>query len=152
MGAAAPIMAVAVPLVMGGVQAYTTYKGYKDQKKAAKESERSYERDVEYQRMETEEQVRRTELEHQQQEAKARALAAASGTKVQGTVSMFLKEMEEENLREIDWIAKSGASRADIIRERGRMARKEGKARAQSTLYEGIAGGISSVGKATSWW
>ncbi len=64
----------------------------------------------------TEEESRRMLREQNQIQSMTRAITGASGTTGTGSQSLYLKDMQEEQSRELNWLRKVGASNAASIR------------------------------------
>ena len=104
---------------------------------------------VERERIETEESIARTEIEHGKTEAQARMEVAASGFAVGSSLDKYVATMQEEHTSDVDWMRTSGASRA-AIQERESAARyRSGMDRSSATKVAGI--GSAFVGIAKLW-
>ena len=135
-----------VPEVIAGVgllisAASAGYSIYSSEK-AAKEAEDIADANAAREAAEAEEMAQRAEKEAAREESLARAKAFASGVGGEST-DLYLKDLTTTNRREIDWIRKSGASKADITRS-------EGSAQASALRREGVAAGIDFAGQAGS--
>lgn len=108
-------MAQAAPIIMLFSTAFSMYQTYKSKEEMKKSTARNAQMEEEM----AKEEARRTEIEQAKAESLARARGAASGTTGEGTVSDWLQTMKEEHKADIDWIIKSGKSRAEAIRLRG---------------------------------
>jgi hypothetical protein len=67
----------------------------------------------------TEEEIRRTAREQGQIQSLTRAITGASGTTGTGSQSIYLKDMQAEQSRELNWLRKVGASNVSAIRRQG---------------------------------
>lgn len=115
-----------------GFDRETGAQGFKDAAQAARELG---EKNAEFTEQETAEQVRRKEGAARYKEGMAQAQAAASGIKTSGSTDLYLSEMMAEHKREVDWVKKSGKSRAGIERSKGDLAHKQGMAQAQAQQF-----------------
>ncbi len=110
-------MAMALPYLMVGIQAYGMYstdEAADDQEDIAREN-------ADRQRMESEEAVRRLTKRQEQSESQAKAMAAASGVQVSGSIEDYLDIMQKTNKSEADWLKKSGLSAASIMQREGEL-------------------------------
>lgn len=129
------------------------------QREAAREQRRMSELNASAIEAETSEQARRMKGDIAQKEATARARAAASGASVEGTsVGTYLEELSAEDQAQLDWLVKSGQTRAGITREEGVSAEKAGMAQAGATKTAGTIeagqsmwGGVSEYGTQQGW-
>lgn len=140
--AVVPIIATAVGTIASVIgqrkQAKSLEAAAGQQRMAAQEAERIGEMNAASQEAETRETVRRETKAAEEAASLRKAKAAASGGTFGGSTGAFLEEQSERERSYIDWLEKSGASAAQIERERGRLAGMEG--RASATLTEGRAG------------
>lgn len=162
-------MAAAIPIVISVAGAYLSYKSQQDaasdQEKMARENARQQEMAAEMNArrvsQETDEESRRMSKMQREQEATARAKAAASGVQQSGSISEYLEGMMSENQAQLDWHKKSGQSRVDEILWTGQsqadLSRMEGKYRSdasKSKSYGALlsgAGDVYGYGKGTYW-
>lgn len=112
---------------------------------AGRQAKRTAKANAELARLETEEEIRRTRKMQQREEALARAKAAASGVSEGGSMSSYIKEMEQENSRQLEWMRKAGRSRSSVIKEEGDAAWK-------SSLASAAGSFASAVGAGYDWW
>ncbi len=101
--------------------------------KAAKKAERLGALNADYIGEETAEQKRRLRFEQGKTTATAKTNIAASGfrsgARTQGAShTAYMKSMKTQQQSELDWLTKSGESRAKIAREGGDMAASQMKA------------------------
>lgn len=117
---------VAVALTV--FSAVKQYQAGQEAKAIGRENERNILR-------ETEEEARRLSREQGAQEARARAIAAASGIKVKEGESFaeVLGDMSSEHARQLSWLRTAGKSRAKIARKQGAQAASAATAQAAST-------------------
>ena len=109
----------AVASVIGSVasivsQVNAASKAAESQARAAQQAAELGEKNIELIRAETGESMRRLSAQQERQESQARAMAAASGAKLEGSPLTFLTEMEEENQAELDWVKRAGLSKEEI--------------------------------------
>ncbi len=117
-----PVVAIA-SLAIGVV---SSLFGAAGKKKAAKQAKRLAGLNADYIEAETEEQKRRLKFEQEQTAATTRTGIAASGFRsgaktMGGSHRSYLKSMKDQQQSEMDWLTKSGASRANIAREGGNV-------------------------------
>jgi len=107
---------------------------------------------------ETQEQARRVSAQQREAESMALAKAAASGVQVSGSTKDYLSDMSTENKRQLDWLKKSGKSKANLarsgayvsasgVRESGTQAKYGGYSDAVKTAGTTIAKGADE-----GWW
>lgn len=128
-------MAVALPYIavaLAGVSAVQQVEAAGDAKRAARANARALE-------AETAEEARRLKKEQASQESKSRALAAASGGGGQSQTS-FMESQKKEHANELDWLKRSGSSRASSARAGGSLAAKQGYAGAVGTVASAVSG------------
>jgi len=127
-------MAAALPYLTVAMAGYSIYSS----EEAAGEQEDLAQANSERQRMESEEAVRRLTLRQEQSESQAKAMAAASGVKLTGSVTDYLDLMSKVNKEEADWLVKSGLSAASIMEREGQieadMTRRSGRANFANTF------------------
>ncbi len=93
-------------------------------------------------RAQTEEQLRRTKLQQEQQLGYAQAAGAASGVEYDSpSLQLHLASMSAEFQRQRDWLAKTGAQQAGDISSAGTAG-----------LVGDLGGTLFSFGKANNWW
>ena len=127
-------------IALGGLvlsAAGTAYGVYSSEKQAA-EAEDIAEDNARRQSAEAEEMAQRAENEAAREESLSRARAAASGATGE-SMDLYQEDLAKTNQREIDWIRRSGASRADAIKQ-------EGYAQASGYRSAGIEQGIRGAG------
>ena len=119
--------------VVGGFTGETQRDAGKDAKKLGKKN-------AEYIRQETSEQVRRLELAQEQVIAKTKGAQAGSGIELGGgTVDTYIAEMKNNFAKELDWLKKSGKSRAAIAKEGGNVANAQAQAAGWGTAAQSIS-------------
>ena len=127
------------------------------QEAAAAEAEKLAEANAVASEAETQESMRRTRRQHAASAASARAKAGASGIEG-GSMEDAIANMISEHGTQLDWMKKSGASQADIIRKGGKLTGMQGRAQAESTRARGttdlLKSGqtVYSSGKKADWW
>ena len=140
---AAPIIAA---FVSAAGSMYTASETASAQREAAGEQRRMTQLNATAQEAETAEQARRMSGEMAQQEATARARAAASGASIEGTsLSGYLGEIESENLAQLDWLRRSGSSTAALTLAEGESRAKGSEAMADVAMTEGYVGAGTSI-------
>ncbi len=91
----------------------------KQQYDAGKQAEEIQDRNAQRVREETAEQARRLDLDQRRARAQLVARAEASGLKTTGSTSVYLDEFDKENTHQLDWLNRSGESRASIFEDIG---------------------------------
>ncbi len=136
----------AIMSVFGGVQ---DYKAGKQMESLAREQELLAEENAALEQRELDENVRRQNNRDAQLRGSAAAKAAASGQRVEGSLSDYLSYIENEQSREIDWMQAAGASRIRLnkqaARNQARSLRIEAGSK-KSGLYTGMLQGLSYLG------
>ncbi len=153
-------MAAAIPIVVSMVGAYMSYQSQQDaasaQEKISRENARQQEMAAEMNARrttrETEEESRRMKDQQRKQESTARAKAAASGVQMSGSISSYLEGMMSENVKQREWLEKSGKSKAEEYLWSGQssadITRMEGSMRADASRMKGYGALVSGVGSA----
>ena len=118
-------MAQAIPIISLFSTAFGMYQTYRSKQEMKKATARNAQMEEEM----AKEEARRTEIEQAKTESLARARLAASGTTGGGTMADWLAQMREEHKSDIDWIIKSGKTRAEAIRLQGKSQQAEMSAR-----------------------
>lgn len=67
------------------------------------------------------------------EQATSRARAAASGVTLTGSTADYLQEQQRVGSEQLGWLAKSGASKVDQIRQQGQIAQAQGMEKAAQT-------------------
>ena len=135
--------------IIGAV--YSIYSGMQEKKAskaAAKEQEAMAARNAALSEAETREEAARMQQAKDEQMAKSRAKAAASGVQTGGSMDIFMGAQDDKLRGEIDWLKKSGSSRADLIRQGGAFAASQTRQQGSTALASGIAGAIGGLGSA----
>lgn len=136
----------AIMSVFGGVQ---DYQAGKDMESLARQQELMAEENAMLEQKELDENVRRQNLRDAQVRGSAQAKAAASGQRVEGSLSNYLDFIDEEQSREIDWMKTAGASRIRLNKQaannQARSLRIQAKTRKRG-LYSGLLKGASMLG------
>lgn len=150
--------AAAVASILGTVMGYeASREAASDTEAAAREAERIGRENAAAIEAETQETIRRTELEQSATEARARTVAAASGT-VGGSLETVIGTMESEHERQLGWIQTSGESRERIAISAGTYAGMTGMAQASAIQAQGVAslfagvGTTFTAGSRAGWW
>ena len=113
------IGAMVAGAVIGGIG---SAKQSKATKKAGREQEKLDRENIELQKKELAESVRRTEVVNRETEGLARSQSGASGFGAGSSLDRYMKSIEGTHASEIDWMKTSGASQA-AIQEREASAR-----------------------------
>lgn len=129
-------MAQAVPVLTLVLSAASAGYSIYNSERAAKEAERMGEKNARAIEAETEEAARRAAKDAKRSEARARAAAATLGLGGE-SVDLYLKDLANTNKEQVDWMKKSGKSRADIAREGGQAAATEAHMTSANTLFSG---------------
>src|SRR3990172_3745050 len=124
-------MPVFIPIALAVISAISAFSSSRSQRRAARaqraaaeEQRRIAELNAVRVEQETEEKIRRLGGQFGQEEALARARAAASGFKIGqestgDSIALSLAAQQRENARQLGWESSAGASRASIIRRGG---------------------------------
>ena len=147
-------MAAAVPIAVAVIgAAVSVYTGVK-QREAAKEQEDIAKRNAEREQAEAEEMARRERKRADYEESLDRARAAASGIDVDKSKSnvIYMNERKKANRDQIDWIRKSGASRADIIKREGRLAADMTRIDSWKSFGQAASYGAQAAGASYDWY
>jgi hypothetical protein len=141
-------MVPAAMSIFGGLQGM---KAGKEQKKLAKEQILMAEQNAVLAQRELDEQVRRTELENKRIRSSAKARAAASGARLEGTPMEYLDYMEGEQERQLDWMKTAGASRIRLDlqgeKSRAKALKIQGQNQRTSSFFSGVTGAFSYLDK-----
>ena len=122
--------------------------------KAAEEQQKLAEKNAEYEQMEAEESARRLSEENARTESLTRAMAAASGAGGESQQN-YMTALEQKGKREVNWMRKTGANRASIIKQEGAITAQAGKAKAWASGIQSGAEGVGTtygVGQQQGWW
>lgn len=121
-----------VPVITSLIGAYGSYKQYQDSKENAAEIERIAQQNARLMRMENAEVERRAKLEQEAVEGEARARSFASGYKSSESANLYIKGLEEEHDKQLDWLEYSGEKQVSIMLQESRLEadilRQQGKA------------------------
>ena len=93
---------------------------------------------------ETNEQLRRTRREFDMMRGEAVAMIGASGVKFRGTPAAYLRDMKQEQDRQLAYTKMAGEKRA-------KAARKQGSYIGQSARMQGLTAGFQAFGGAASY-
>lgn len=132
-----PLPAI-VAVVMMVVSLATTAYSMHAQAQAADEAEKIAERNANRIEQEAEETARRAGKAASRTESLARARMFASGA-IGLSQEEYIEGMAETHQEEIDWIIKSGASQADIVRRQGSLAASQAEANIIATAGQGAS-------------
>ncbi len=94
--------------------------------------------------METNEQLRRTRREFDMMRGETRAIIGASGVRFSGTPAAYLRDMKQEQDRQLAYTKMAGEKRA-------KAARKQGSYIGQSARMQGLTAGFQAFGGAASY-
>ena len=149
MANAAPAIMAITAVIGAGTAAYSA----KQQFDAADDAEKIAKKNAELSELETEEEARRLERSQERVSDLAKAKAAASGVGGE-TVDLYLADIEDTQAEELNWLKRTGARRADILRDEGEIAKSQGRAGAFGSIGEGFsyAPSIYSGGRKAKWW
>ena len=169
MGAAAivAVATAAMAVYQGYQQSAALQESAKMQERAGQEAQRVADENASRVEAEGAEQQRRMDLKQKQEEATARAQAAASGAvytpedEENDSISNVLTAQKEENKRQLDWEKLATKSQADSMRKQGAyentMARyqakslkSQAKSAVQGGWISGITAGVSGMAGAST--
>lgn len=139
---AAPVIAAVASVVGAGAAVYSGIQQKKEAKEQAARIEQQTAANVELERQNVEEEMKRVAREQEYSQSLARARAGAAGV-TGGTTDLYLAAMEDIGKQELDWIQKVGASREKVTQLGGQAA-------AASTISRGMAGFWGSMGQGIS--
>lgn len=140
----AELIIAGVGLAISAVSAgYSIYQS----EQAAQEAEDIADANARREAMEAEEMAQRAEKDAAREESLARARAFASGVGGESQ-EIYLDDLHASNKREIDWIRRSGASRADLTRKEGRVSASQHRRKGTAAAIGGFG---SMVGQAADW-
>ena len=129
--------------------------GASKQKKAGKQARKIAGLNVEAEKAESAETIRRMTKSAEQQEGYARATAGASGFSIQKGTSQFnyIKEMVAENTRQRTFAAAASLRKQGILAAGGEAAKTSADASALSSIAGAASslGSMFSQGKASGW-
>ena len=131
--------------IAGGAKFLGGLFGGSSSRRAAKEAAVLGEANAQYIQQETAEQTKRLQFSQGRTRATTRATFAASGfrsgKKSQGgSQRAFMATLKQVQRQELDWLSRSGASRADIARRGGQAESSRLKAQGTGQIFSGIAG------------
>ncbi len=133
MQAIGPLMSI-----FGGISA----KG--DADSAAKEQQMIAEQNAQNIAAETARQEEVSRGRFEEDDARNKALAAASGTTGEGSQAIFQGAQKDKFNKEIEWLARSSKSRQEIVRSGGRYAAQTTRNQGKQALWGGISGAMSA--------
>ena len=138
-----PLIALAVfsaaVSVIGGIQAS------QNAERAAEAQEREAELQARQIEAEGYEQARRDKLANREINSENLKRAAASGVQVSGSVEDHLTKVKKEQQKELDWLGRSTANRADLTRQSGANAAAVTEASGQAQLWGAAASAAGSA-------
>ena len=138
-------MATGFAILSGVSQVAGARKASKAQKRSAEEQAIIDAENLERERLETEESIKRTGESHAKTEATARTQVAASGFAVGSSLDKYVASMQEEHASDIDWMRTSGASREAIQKRESSARYSAGMAGAKTTMIAGIGGAANTL-------
>lgn len=103
---------------------------------------------IELEKKETGESIRRTEEVNAQTRGTAKAQIGASGFGSGSSLDSYLETIKQEQTSDIDWMRTSGASRADISGREADARQRNTVAQANARFIGAIGGALMSVGGA----
>jgi len=124
--------------VIGGAKSKS---GYDD---AARQERADAEANVQNINAEAARQEEVSREQHEELQAGNRAKAAASNLTVGGSQQIFAAAQKDKFNKEVEWLAKSAASRADIARQGGSAASTIAKNKGDQALWGGISNAVGS--------
>ena len=146
-------IAAAASIISGAYGIYSGVQQKKSAEAASKEQKQMAQRNAARTEAETMEQKRRAEQEASEQMARTRAKAGASGIKPLGSMDIFMGSEEDKFNREIDWLVKSGASKASLEKASGYSQARQTKSAGESAMYSSLGSGLGKIGSgASDWW
>jgi len=119
-------------LIKSAASVYNAYDSYKSGQRA----EDIADQNASLIQQQADEEARRFSRQAEQNMGRLRAGAAASGTKLEGTILDYLSDVEGEQNKQLSWIKSSGASRAKVQRQQGDNYASQGKAGAYGNLFQ----------------
>ena len=129
----------------------TSLYGASQARKAGKSAEALGAASSKYILEETAEETRRLRFEQSKTRGRSRAVIAASGFRsgaesIGGSSKAYLKQLRDVQSRELAWLQKSGASRADIARRGGAIEGQRLKSQATGLYGQAISTGLQGFG------
>ena len=146
MAQAVPIIGAIFSLVGQMRQASAQEKAAEQQAAAAEEAQRISTMNAARIEAETAEMARREREASEEAQSQRRLVAAAAGGTGGGSTAAYLEEQAERESRYIDWLERSGASRASIARAEGGYARQTGMITAEATRSRASQSRMGAVG------
>ena len=147
----AAVVMVAATAASTAYSAVSSAKIAKEQRKAAEQARDIGDFNAANVRAETEEMARRQQLQNERMESTAQARAAATGFKSgTGSLATYINDLKQENQAELDWLVKSGQSKAEIEAMKGEYSYLTAKSIADATAAEGTTNLISGIGSTVS--
>ncbi len=145
--------------IVAGVQAIGAIKGYRDQKKAAKQQRGVDLQNIERQKKEGAEQIRRTGDQQKLVESQGQVAVGASGFAKGSSADKYLESVAGVHKTELDWLKGSVKSGVDIAGRESATRYDINRRSANTGLIQGLGSAagtaVSSVGqfkKTGNWW
>ena len=137
---------VGIAVVGVGVSLY----GASQSRQAGKAAEAAGAASGKYIQEETAEEARRLKFEQSKTRATTRATIAASGFRsgaasVGASHKAYMKQLEDVQSKELAWLYKSGASRADIARRGGYVEGQRLKSQAVGLYGQALTAGLGGI-------
>jgi hypothetical protein len=132
--------------IIGGVMSLASAAG---QSGAAQDAKRVAKLNAGLTMEETNEQQRRMQTDIDQTEGIAKAISAASGVQMSGSRKIAVDEMQSENIKQLQWLRKSGIRKAKVVQLGGQLQSSQLKSQAAASAFSGaaqIAQGLFSSG------
>jgi len=137
-----PGFAIAMMVISLAATAYGAYQ----QNAMAQEAKKMANRNADIEAKRVEETVRRARDTEERKLEGAKARAAATGVKAEGTPEYYLEELERVGEEEIQWLKREGAWRVEALRAQGKYAAMQGEA----NMWGGVASGASQLGSSAT--
>ncbi len=129
-------------LIGGAGQLFSAYQ----KNKAAGQTKKIAKMNADLVRAESAEEERRLRKEIQKTEGMTKAMSAASGVQMTGSRDLAVSDMERENIAQLNWLKKSGESRAKSVLAGGDIQASQLK----SSAFSSAVSGLTSIGKGAS--
>lgn len=124
----------------------------KEQKAAAKDQEIAIAKNVEAERAEVGETLRRTELNQAQLRDLAAAKAASLGLTGGGSTQLYLDELQKVHGEEISWMKRAGASSAEALALEGKYQVAMTKAGAKQSMGSAFGTLGQAANQSANYW
>jgi hypothetical protein len=136
---------VAPLVVAGGIMAVGAVSGFLGGKKAAKQAKKAGQMSANLKIMETNENLRRTQFAQTQVMGEARAKVFASNLQMKGSPQDYLRILQSEQRKELDWMKKAGTLEANAIKAGGQATARSLMTSATSSLLTGLASSVATA-------